>query len=62
MEALASENSVRLATMQAADHNIGDKLENLEKQERVLRQEAITVELLDVVTGAQAMAENGFGT
>jgi F-type H+-transporting ATPase subunit gamma len=55
MEGLASENAARLSTMQAADHNIGDKLETLEKQERIVRQESITVELLDIVTGAQAM-------
>jgi F-type H+-transporting ATPase subunit gamma len=55
MEGLASENAARLSTMQAADHNIGDKLEALEKQERITRQERITVELLDVVTGAEAL-------
>jgi F-type H+-transporting ATPase subunit gamma len=59
MEGLASENGARLATMQAGDHNIGDKLEALEKQERILRQENITVELLDVVTGALAI--DGYG-
>ncbi len=41
--------------MQAADQNIGDKLEALEKQERIARQESITVEMLDVVLGAEAV-------
>lgn len=55
MEGLASESGARLLIMQAADHNIGDKLDGLKKQERIVRQEAVTVELLDVVTGAQAV-------
>ena len=55
IEALASENGARLHAMEAADHNIGDKLEVLRRQEHVLRQEAITAELLDVVTGSEAI-------
>jgi F-type H+-transporting ATPase subunit gamma len=61
MEALASENGARLATMQAADHNIGDKLETLQKQERIVRQESITIELLDVVAGVEAVNSNNVG-
>jgi len=59
MEGFASENGARLSTMQAADHNIADKLEALRKQERIVRQESITVELLDIVTGAEATNGNG---
>ena len=55
MESLASENGARLQVMSAADHNIGDKLETLGRQRNHLRQEAITAELLDVVTGAEAV-------
>jgi len=55
MESLASENGARLAVMAAADHNIGDKLEALTRQEHALRRNAITEELLDVVTGAEAV-------
>jgi F-type H+-transporting ATPase subunit gamma len=56
MESLASENGARLQVMSAADHNIGDKLETLGRQHHHLRQEAITAELLDVVTGAEAVS------
>ncbi len=58
MESLASENGARLAVMEAADHNIGDKLDVLTRQEHALRQNAITEELLDVVTGAEAVMGN----
>jgi F-type H+-transporting ATPase subunit gamma len=55
MESLASENGARLQAMSAADHNIGDKLDKLQRIEQALRQEAITSELLDVVTGSEAI-------
>jgi F-type H+-transporting ATPase subunit gamma len=55
MESLASENGARLRVMEMADHNIGDKLGNLRRAENTLRQEAITSELLDVVTGSEAI-------
>ncbi len=55
MESLASENAARLRVMEAADNNIGDKLDVLHRRERSLRQETITSELLDVVTGAEAI-------
>jgi F-type H+-transporting ATPase subunit gamma len=55
MESLTSENAARLRVMESADHNIGDKLEDMVRNEHTLRQEAITSELLDVVTGAEAI-------
>lgn len=55
MESLASENGARLRVMETADHNIGDKLGGLRRSENALRQEAITSELLDVVTGSEAV-------
>ena len=55
MESLASENGARLQVMEAADHNIGDKLDTLRRQEHALRQNAITSEMLDVVIGAEAV-------
>ncbi len=55
VESLASENAARLRAMQTADHNIGDKLDDLYQEESVMRQEAITSELLDVVTGSEAI-------
>lgn len=55
MESLASENGARLHRLEAADHNIGDKLETLTQQARRVRQETTTEELLDVVTGTEAI-------
>lgn len=55
MESLASENGARLRVMETADHNIADKLDDLRRVENTLRQEAITSELLDVVTGSEAI-------
>jgi F-type H+-transporting ATPase subunit gamma len=59
MESLASENHARLLVMETADHNIGDKLDELGRQEHTLRQEAITEELLDVITGSEAILTGG---
>lgn len=55
MESFASENAARLRVMEAADRAIGDKLEALARAENDLRQETITAELLDVVTGWDAV-------
>lgn len=57
MESLAAENGARLRTMEAAGRNIEDKLDALTRQARILRQEEITADLLDVVTGAEAVME-----
>lgn len=54
LESFASENAARLATMEAARINIDQKLEELRGQERLLRQEQITAEVQDVVSGALA--------
>ncbi|RZM82224.1 F0F1 ATP synthase subunit gamma [Leptolyngbya iicbica] len=52
---LASENASRLAAMQAAESNIDDRLEDLTRQYRQQRQSAITAELLDVISGFEAL-------
>ncbi|CAK0765906.1 ATPase [uncultured Gammaproteobacteria bacterium] len=57
MESFASENGARLAAMEAAHDNIEIKLDALTLQARQQRQEEITTELLDVVTGAMAATE-----
>jgi len=54
-ESFASENAARLAAMQSAADNVEGKLADLSRVERELRQEEITTELLDVVTGAEAI-------
>ena len=55
---LAGENASRIASMQAAEKNIGERLEELQKDYQLGRQEAITEELLDVITGFEALQGN----
>ncbi|MGD9865688.1 MAG: F0F1 ATP synthase subunit gamma [Pseudodonghicola sp.] len=57
MESLASENGARLTTMDAASHNIARKLEVLRRDERAARQEKTTTDMIEVVTGAEAVAQ-----
>ncbi len=55
-ESLASENSSRLSSMQAAERNIEEHLSKLLANYRKQRQEAISSELLDILTGYEALA------
>lgn len=55
METLASENGARMRAMDAASRNIEDRISVLQRDERVARQEKTTTEMLDVVTGAEAV-------
>ncbi|EPX84962.1 F0F1 ATP synthase subunit gamma [Salipiger mucosus] len=55
MESLAAENAARLQTMDAASRNIDKRLETLRRQARAARQEQTTADMLDVVTGAEAV-------
>ena len=54
-ESLAGENASRIASMQAAERNIEERLHLLRSQYNERRQSAITEELLDVVTGFEAL-------
>ena len=54
MESFASENGARLAAMQSAREKLDEQLTELQSLERRLRQEQITDELLEIVTGASA--------
>jgi F-type H+-transporting ATPase subunit gamma len=54
-ESLASENAARIAAMQAAEKNIEERLDELNGAFNKKRQSAITEELLDVVTGFEAL-------
>ena len=54
-ESLASENASRLESMQRAEKNIGDLLDNLNKKYHRLRQSSIDEELFDVVSGFEAL-------
>ncbi len=54
-ESLAGENAARLASMQAAERNIENLLEELSSQFQQQRQSSITEELLDIVAGFEAL-------
>lgn len=60
-ESLAAENASRLASMQAAERNIEDRLDELEYKYYQLRQSSITAELLDIVSGAEAVGKTWQG-
>jgi F-type H+-transporting ATPase subunit gamma len=59
VESIASENAARFAAMQAACDNVSKKLDQLQSQARQARQEEITTELIDLITGAGAMGAKG---
>jgi F-type H+-transporting ATPase subunit gamma len=58
VESIASENAARFAAMNSAHGNVSKKLDQLRQEARVARQEEITAELLDLVTGAEASENN----
>jgi F-type H+-transporting ATPase subunit gamma len=55
-ESLASENASRLAAMQRAEKNIGELLEELNRDYHRERQSGIDEELFDVIAGFEALA------
>jgi F-type H+-transporting ATPase subunit gamma len=55
VESLASENASRLSSMQVAEKNIEERLKELNTQFHSQRQASITMELLDIVTGFEAL-------
>lgn len=55
---LASENASRLASMQSAEKNIDERLESLNFEYRRERQNSITEELNDVVSGFKAIRKS----
>ena len=61
-QSLASEHASRLASMQTAERNIAERLDELTATYRRTRQDAVTTELLDIVAGAEAMREKEMGT
>lgn len=54
-ESQASEHASRLAAMQAAERNLDERVEEVTMVFRRARQDAITSELLDVVSGFEAL-------
>jgi F-type H+-transporting ATPase subunit gamma len=55
-ESLASENASRLASMQNAEKNIEEQMQDLHVQFHRTRQMTITEELLDIVAGFEALS------
>lgn len=55
-ESLASENASRLSSMQAAERNIEERLDELRAEYHQERQRSITEELLDIVAGSEALS------
>lgn len=56
-ESLSSENASRLMTMQAAEKNIEERLAELNNRYHSQRQGMITSELLDIISGVEALAD-----
>lgn len=57
VESLASENASRLASMQAAEKNIEEKLEEINNRYMQQRQRSITAELLDIISGFEVLSD-----
>lgn len=57
VESLASENASRLESMQAAEKNISERLDDLASQYHRLRQSSITEEVLDIASGFEALKD-----
>ena len=57
-ESLASENASRLAAMQNAERNIDERLTELQGRFNQQRQSTITEELLDIVSGFEALKDD----
>lgn len=55
MESAASEHGARMTAMDSASSNAGDMIERLTLQYNRVRQSAITTELIEVVSGAEAL-------
>jgi len=56
-ESMAAENASRIASMQAAEKNIEERLEQLRAGFRHERQRTITEELFDIISGFEALSE-----
>jgi F-type H+-transporting ATPase subunit gamma len=56
-ESLASENAARLVAMQAAERNIEERIDEFQALYHHLRQNAITSELLDIISGFEMLTK-----
>jgi F-type H+-transporting ATPase subunit gamma len=55
VESMASENAARFAAMESAHDNVSKRLDQLRQDARQARQSEITAELLDLITGTEAL-------
>jgi len=60
-QSLASENAARLMAMQAAEKNVLERTEELQALFREQRQATITNELLDIISGFEALSDEVSG-
>jgi len=58
MQSFFSENSTRFRAMEAAHQNIQNKSRDLTKLMQRLRQESVTTEILDLISGSAALASS----
>jgi F-type H+-transporting ATPase subunit gamma len=56
-ESLASENAARLVSMQVAERNVQERVAELQRQYHQQRQNAITSELLDIISGFEVLTD-----
>ena len=56
MQSFFSENWTRFRTMEAAHQNIQNKSVELTKLMQRLRQDSVTTEILDLISGSEALA------
>lgn len=56
-QSLAGENAMRLASMQGAEKNIEERIEELTSSYQQVRQSGITSELLDITSGFEAIGD-----
>ena len=57
LESNAAEQAARMTSMEAATENAGDLIDSLRLEYNKARQAAITTEILEVVSGAEALVE-----
>ncbi len=54
-QSMAAEHAARLSAMQGAERNISETLQDMNADFRRVRQDAITTELIDIISGYQAI-------
>ena len=55
LDSLAAEHSARMQAMDAATNNAGDMVKELTLQYNKARQEAVTTELIEIISGMEAL-------